>query len=70
MSNLVTANGKELQVVPTGKGYFKIQFTTGGELPETLSGIYTSSNLALIDAIKYVERSKEKVQQKKTTKEE
>lgn len=70
MSSLITANGKELKVVSSGTGYYKIQFTTGGELPEHLSGLYTSSNLAYIDAVKYVERSKEKVQPKKSTKEE
>jgi hypothetical protein len=70
MSSLITANGKEIKVVPNGRGYFKLQFATGGELPEDLSGIYTSSNLAYIEAVKYVERSKEKAQPKKSTKEE
>lgn len=67
MTNLITANGKEVQVIPNGKGAYKIQFSTGGELPEALSGLYTSSRQAMIDAISYVEKSKEKP---KKTKEE
>jgi hypothetical protein len=70
MSDLITANGKELQVIANGKGYYKLQFTTGGELPESLSGLYTSNSIATLDAIKYVERSKEKVAPKKSTKED
>ena len=62
---LVTANGKEVQVVPTGKGAYKIQFATGGEVPEALTGIYTSSRQALIEASLYVERSKDKPKKSK-----
>jgi hypothetical protein len=64
---LVTANGKEVQVIPNGKGAYKIQFATGGELPEYLSGLYTSSRQAAIAAKSYVETTKEKT---KKTKEE
>lgn len=64
---LLTANGKEVQVVPNGKGAYRIQFASGGELPENIAGLYTSQRAALIDAISYIEKSKEKV---KKTKEE
>lgn len=67
MTDLITANGKEVQVIPNGKGAYKIQFATGGELPEALAGLYTSSRQALIDATSYVEKTKEK---SKKTKEE
>lgn len=70
MTTLVTANGKELQVIPNGRGYYKLQFTTGGELPESLSGLYTSSSIATLEATKYVERSKEKLVPKKSIKED
>lgn len=65
MTQLITANGKEIQVVPNGKGYYKLQFATGGELPEYLSGLYTSSRNALIAATGYVELSKEKPKKSK-----
>jgi hypothetical protein len=65
MQKLETANGKEVKVVPTGRGAYKIQFTTGGELPEALSGEYTSSSTAYIAAVTYVEKTKEKVKKTK-----
>lgn len=42
----VTENGKELKAVLTPRGEVKIHFTSGGELPQDLSGIYTSMALA------------------------
>jgi len=61
MTDLVTANGKELKIVIDPKtAHYKIQFASGGELPQALSGLYTSSGMALKDAIGYVEKSKVK----------
>lgn len=69
MSTFVTPNGKELVVVnQKGTGHYKIQFTSGGELPEYLSGLYTSVATAQIAANQYIKTLEAKV--KKTTKEE
>ena len=60
MSNLVTANGKEIAIVNApGTGHYKIQFTTGGELPQVLTGLYTSAFEADKAARNYVEQSKQ-----------
>ena len=59
--NLTTANGKEIDIVNApGTGHYKIQFKTGGELPETLSGLYTSIHAARVAAISYVENTQSK----------
>lgn len=58
---LVTANGKEIAIVNApGTGHYKIQFTSGGEIPQSLSGLYTSISAAEKAAISYVELSKQK----------
>jgi len=63
MTELVTANGKELKVVIDPKtAHYKIQFTSGGELPSELAGLYTTTQVAAIDIIKYIERSKAKAE--------
>lgn len=63
MSNLVTINGKELKVVIDPKtAHYKLQFTSGGELPVELTGLYTSAAVATLDAIKYIERNKNKAE--------
>lgn len=68
MTNFVTPNGKEIVVVnQPGTGHYKIQFTSGGELPESLSGLYTTVSTANLDIIKYIEIQKSKA---KKTKEE
>ena len=60
---LVTANGKELKIVIDPKtSHYKIQFASGGELPDSLSGLYTSSEKATIAAINYVAISKVKAE--------
>jgi len=59
--SLTTVNGKEIAIVNAqGTGHCKIQFTTGGELPESLSGLYTSIKEAEKAVICYIERSKNK----------
>ena len=59
MNTLITANGKEVAIVNApGTGHYKIQFTTGGELPQSLTGLYTSAFEAEKAARSYVELSK------------
>ena len=36
-----TENGKDVQIVPTGRGTLKIKFGNGGELPESLKGEFS-----------------------------
>lgn len=40
MKKFVTEKGKEITTYPEGRNY-RIKFTSGGELPEQLSGIFT-----------------------------
>jgi hypothetical protein len=69
MTKYVTPNGKELTVInQPGTGHYKIQFTSGGELPEYLSGLYTKVSTAEVAITHYIENLK--VKSKKTTKEE
>ena len=43
---------KEVEVVASSKGYhYSLRFKTGGEMPEVLSGLYTSR----MEALKAVE---------------
>ena len=76
MTDFVTPNGKEVQVVRDPKtAMFKVQFATGGELPQALSGIFTTerfANVAVTDYINSLAKKKEVVEEKevkKTTKE-
>lgn len=67
--SLTTPNGKEIQILnKEGTGHFKVQFTSGGELPESLSGLYTSVANAKKEVIHYIKTLEAK--QKKNTKEE
>ena len=70
MTTLVTAGGKELKIVVSpNSSHYRIQFTSGGELPQYLTGLYTSYAMAEKDAIAFVARSKEEKQTKKTKEE-
>lgn len=63
MTDLVTVNGKEIRVAIDPKtAHYKLEFTSGGELPADLSGLYTSAAVATLDAIKYIERNKVKAE--------
>lgn len=55
-----TPNGKEIQVVRDAKNsnYLKIQFATGGEIPNDLAGLFTSYRLANIAIDKYLQKKK------------
>ena len=72
---LKTHNGKEIQIVRDFKtAHIKIQFGSGGELPQELSGFYTSEAFASKAIVGYLEGlAKQPVEVKKeevTSKEE
>ena len=47
MKTYTTQNGKEINIVrDQGSPHLKIQFASGGELPQELSGIFTSEPFA------------------------
>lgn len=64
MIEFETPNGKKITIVNVGR-LLKIQFTSGGELPEELSGLFTDVRTATIAINKYLEtkapRSKKSV---------
>lgn len=43
MAKNTTPNGKELEIRRNERGFFIITFTSGGELPIELQGIFTDS---------------------------
>ncbi len=52
---MITANGKEIEIVPQeGSRHYKIQFKSGGQLPDSLSGLYTSHHMAKRDVNTYL----------------
>lgn len=62
MSEFVTPNGKEINIVRDPRSaMFKIQFASGGELPQVLSGIYTNERLAKIAVLDYIDGLPKKV---------
>lgn len=55
MTEFVTPNGKEIQVVRDPKtSMFRVQFATGGELPQILSGIFTTERFAKVAVVDYI----------------
>ena len=74
MRSFETPNGKQIAMVICPKtAHIKVQFTSGGELPVELSGLYTSQTDAEKDIMIYIEKlnstPKEKAK-KETIKEE
>ena len=61
MKTFTTPNGKEIQIQrdPRSAQYF-IQFGSGGELPEELSGIFTNELFAQTAINKYLEKQETK----------
>lgn len=56
-----TENGKEIKVVRDPiSANFKIQFTSGGELPLELSGFFTKETLATNAVLRYLDSKKSK----------
>jgi hypothetical protein len=63
-----TPKGKKLTVYQDHTPYYKVQFTTGGQLPKELTGRYMDYSSAA-EAIKnYLQRPKKKVVKPKITK--
>lgn len=57
MKSFTTHNGKEIQLVRNGN-HIKMQFGSGGELPQDLSGLFTNETAAEIAIIKYLDNTK------------
>lgn len=70
LEKYVTPNGKEISPYYDGRN-IRIKFTTGGELPECLSGVYTNPtqvNKAIIKYLSELSYPKGKVVEKDMTK--
>lgn len=53
--------GKEIHLFICPKtAHIRIKFVPGGELPEELSGVYTSEEFATKDITKYLDKTKER----------
>lgn len=58
---MITQNGKEIDILSKpGTRHFHIQFKTGGQLPDSLSGLYTSYTAAHRDVLIYLNQDKGK----------
>ena len=69
MKTYTTKGGKEINVVrDQGSPHLKIQFATGGKIPEELSGIFTSEPFAE-EAIKSYLGKQETITESKKIKE-
>ena len=61
MKTYTTPNGKEIQVVRDKQtAQYKIQFGSGGELPEELTGIFTNELFAETAINQYLEKQQTK----------
>jgi hypothetical protein len=59
--NSITPNGKELQILrDKSTAQYKIQFTTGGELPLELTGIFTNETYAQTAVNQYLDKQETK----------
>lgn len=55
METFLTAGGKEIQIVTDPRtAHVKVQFKEGGELPEELSGLFTSKAIAEVAVRSYL----------------
>lgn len=60
MSQFTTPKGKDVATFICPKtAHHRIKFVQGGELPEKLSGLYTSERLADQAIVSYIEESKQ-----------
>ena len=65
MDTFMTPNGKEIKIVNApGTGHYQIQFTQGGELPQELTGFYTSSAIAQVAVRNYLLNNKDRFEKK------
>jgi len=69
MDTFTTPNGKEIKIVNApGTGHYQIQFTQGGELPQELTGFYTSSAVAQVAVRNYLLNNKDRFEKKAANK--
>jgi hypothetical protein len=62
---------KELQTfIQPGTAHYILKYEGGGELPEELSGVYTSLSLVDEAVLRYISNSKEEPKKKSISKEE
>lgn len=62
---------KELQAfIQPGTAHYILKYEGGGELPEELSGVYTSISLVDEAVLRYIANSKDDSKKKSTSKEE
>lgn len=60
MSKFTTPKGKDVATFVCPKtAHYRIKFVQGGELPEKLTGVYTSERLADEAITNYIEESKQ-----------
>ena len=65
MSKFTTPNGKDVATFICPKSaHHRIKFVQGGELPEKLTGVYTSERLADQAIINYIEEDKSTTRKK------
>ena len=61
MKTYTTPNGKEIQIFRDKvSAQYKLQFSSGGELPEELTGIFTNELFAETAINKYLEKQETK----------
>jgi len=61
MLKYTTPNGKEIEIFRCPQSaQWKIKFTSGGELPEELGGIFTNEKFAETAINKYLEKQETK----------
>ena len=60
MIEAITPNGKKIEAVRNKTGVYKFQFTSGGELPEELSGIFVDERNVKIALARYIDRINKK----------
>lgn len=66
----VTANDKELEIYTDPQtAHVKVKFKEGGQLPEELSGLFTSKAVAEVAVTSYLLRTHEEKAKKKENKE-
>lgn len=69
MSEFKTANGKEIEIfTDPATAHVKVKFKDGGQLPEELSGLFTSRAIAEVAVTSYLLRTHEEKSKKKENK--
>lgn len=61
MKEYETPGGKTVRIIPDGKGKYKVQLATGGELHYLIQGTYTSEREAEKAVLVFLATKEEKV---------